>query len=158
MYCPKCGNADQTPESYCRQCGIFLPDLSKPGKTPVRPEEHVKANAVLSAMTIVTSFTLSILLYWRYLGQDGTPLIIYVTAGFLIAMGCWQIQTLWRTLLLRRHFDRNKRVDDEVIAIDTVTDKRLKEASFDDIVPASVTERTTRHLQEQRPRSSEAEQ
>src|SRR5262245_607511 len=100
MFCPKCGNPDQAPETYCRRCGVFLPDLSKPGKAPVRPEDHIKANAFLSALSMVTSFTLAILLYWRFLGRPDTPMVIYVTGGFLIAMGCWQVQTLWRTLLL----------------------------------------------------------
>jgi hypothetical protein len=27
MFCPKCGSADQKAESYCRQCGEWLPDI-----------------------------------------------------------------------------------------------------------------------------------
>ncbi len=63
MYCPKCGIADQKPETYCRRCGIFLPDLTKPGKQNNSPEIHVLANTVLSTMTIAVSLALSILLF-----------------------------------------------------------------------------------------------
>ena len=151
MFCPKCGNPDQAPETYCRRCGTFLPDLSKPGKPKARPEDHIKANAFLSAMSVITSFTLAILLYWRFLGRDDTPFIIYLTAGFLIAMGCWQVQTFWRTLLLKRHFNKPQRVDDEPDAIDTTKAAQLNEANFDDMVPTSIAEDTTRQLQKRKP-------
>ncbi len=47
MFCPKCGTADQIENSYCRNCGEFLPDLTKNkivsfgGDTP---EEQIKPN------------------------------------------------------------------------------------------------------------------
>ena len=148
MFCPKCGKAEQTPESYCRQCGIFLPDLSKPGKAPVRPEDHVKANAFLSALTIATAFTLSLLLYWRFLGKPDTPIIIYVTAGFLIAIGCWQIQTLWRSLLLRKHFNKNKRGSESSLEFQSPANEpeQLGAANMENIVPMTITEDTTKNL------------
>jgi len=27
MFCPKCGSGDQTPESYCKRCGEWLPNV-----------------------------------------------------------------------------------------------------------------------------------
>ncbi len=148
MFCPKCGKSEQSPETYCRQCGIFLPDLSKPLKTGQTPQQHLTANIVLSSMTIVVSFTLAILL-WTMLGpiENAHPLIL-VTAGLLFAMGCWHIQTLWRTLMLRKHLKQSKRQSPEAeVGTATIpTGKLLEEADFENIVPSSVTEKTTRHL------------
>ena len=104
MFCPRCGKAEQQPETYCRQCGLFLPDLSKPFKRERPPEEHLKANTVLSVLTIIASFTLAILLYAFFGIRSDTHPLIYVTAGFLIAIGGWHIQTLIRTLKLKKQW------------------------------------------------------
>ncbi|MDQ3061260.1 MAG: hypothetical protein M3R14_00130 [Acidobacteriota bacterium] len=32
MYCPNCGTAEQSENTYCRSCGELLPDLSKKNK------------------------------------------------------------------------------------------------------------------------------
>lgn len=154
MFCPKCGKADQAPETYCRQCGHYLQDYTKPVKRGHTPEQHLKANLFLNLMTAVTSLTLAILLYSFYLGKDDTPVIIYVTAGFLTAMTAWQIQTFWRTILLRKHFKKNKS-DAANQPVDQnepqylepkPTNELLNEADLSNFVPPSVTEHTTRHL------------
>lgn len=158
MFCPKCGNADQLPETYCRQCGVFLPDLSKPLKRTGTPEEHVTANTVLSAMTIVTSFTLAILIWVMLAFKGNTHPLIYVTAGLLFAMGVWHVQTLWRTLLLRKYLKKNKRPADlEIDGHDALAGKRLESPDFEDMVPPSVTDRTTKHLSEKKSGSSQPE-
>ena len=155
MFCPKCGNADQMPETYCRQCGIFLVNFDKPIKKPITPQQHLTANSILSLMTAIVSMTLAILLYSFFLGKNDTPLIIYVTAGFLTAMCAWQVQTFWRTLLLKKHFkqpENNLKV--ESVSVDTnplfekpvQTNKLLDEADLSNLVPPSVVEDTTRHL------------
>ncbi len=153
MYCPRCGKAEQLAETYCRQCGIFLPDLSKPVKREIPPEEHLTANTVLNALTIIVSFTLSILLF--AIVPDKHPLI-YVTAGLLIAIGAWHIQTFIRTQQLKKQWKRRTPLSELQPASPETqpafesasTAKLLDEANFADAVPASVTENTTRHLAE----------
>ncbi len=157
MFCPKCGKSDQSPETYCRQCGIFLPDLNKSAKKTFTPEEHVKVNVVLSAMTVVAAFTLAILLYSILAFRPDTHPLIYVTAGVLLAIGAWQTQTLWRSILLKRHFKTNRGRQESAISDQAAPDtgKLLNEPDFENMVPASVTDRTTKHLDESRIRSSE---
>lgn len=154
MFCPKCGKSDQSPETYCRQCGTFLPDLSKPLKSPLPPEEHINANIVLSSMTIVASFTLAILLWSMLAFHENTHPLIYVTAGLLFAMGIWHIQTLWRILLLRKHFKKNKPPKEATLGVSAATGKLLEQADFENAAPASITDHTTKHLAEPRKRSS----
>jgi len=153
MFCPKCGNGDQTPETYCRQCGTFLPDLTKPAKKEQPASEHIKANLFFSALTILTSFTLATLLYIFMAFRPDTHVLIYITAGFLLAIGGWHIQTLVRSILLRKQLKRwgrlgtEKQLDGELGLPD---ERELKEADLSSVVPASVTEETTRHLADHR--------
>lgn len=163
MFCPKCGNADQTPETYCRQCGVFLPDLSKPVKREQPAEEHLKVNTVLSLMTVIVSFTLAILLYAFFGFRNGTHPMIYVTSGLLIAMGAWHIQTFIRTRQLKRQWkrrtpatpaDTKKGRGRKRFKGASTTAKLLDVPDFSDSIPASVTDHTTRHLSETKTRSS----
>lgn len=158
MYCPRCGKGDQLVETYCRQCGIFLPDLSKPFKPELPPEEHLIANTVLSVLTIVTSFTLAVLLYLVLAFKPDTHPLIYVTAGLLLAMGGWHIQTLIRTQMLKRQWKRRARKPEIEAALQeqlgpmraASTGRLLDDADFENAVPTSVTEHTTRHLADSR--------
>jgi hypothetical protein len=153
MFCPRCGRAEQLPETYCRQCGLFLPDLSKPLKREIPPDEHLKANTFLTALTVIVSFTLSILLF--AIIPDKHPLI-YVTAGLLIAIGAWHIQTFIRTQMLKKQWQRRPCLNESQSAPSETqptlksasTPKLLDQANFADTIPASVTENTTRHLAE----------
>ena len=139
------------PETYCRQCGLFLPDLSKPLKRESPPEEHLKANTVLSAMTICASFTLSFLLFLVLGFRSFTHPLIYVTAGILLAIGGWHIQSLIRTLMLKKQWERRaplSEIQAPMAFNATPTGKLLDQPDFADAIPASVTEHTTRHLAE----------
>src|SRR6185295_16111332 len=153
MFCPRCGKADQISETYCRQCGLYLPDLAKPLKRESPPEEHLKANTVLSLMTIVVSFTLSLLLVLTLGFRSFTHPLIYVTAGLLLAIGGWHIQTLIRTLMLKKQWKRRAPLSDvqagpSVAVKSAATGRLLDQADFTDAIPVSVTEHTTRHLVE----------
>lgn len=106
MFCPSCGAGDQSAESYCRNCGAYLPDFEKAREKRATPRDHFTANTVLSVMTAVVSLTLAIMLYARFLGREDTPVLIYVTAGFLTAMFFWQAQVIWRSVLLRKEFPK----------------------------------------------------
>jgi hypothetical protein len=156
MFCPKCGKSDQTVNTYCRNCGSFLPDFDNLKKKETTPEAHLQANSILNLMTAIVSLTFAILLYAIFLGKSDTPPIIYATAGFLVAMTAWQIQTFWRTLLLKKHFNRNKQLreqtdlfEDKQISDTKITDKMLNKPDLSDFVPASVAEQTTKNLTKQ---------
>ena len=154
MFCPNCGKAEQLPETYCRQCGNFLPDIDKSKIWQRPPEEHIKINTVFSIMSAIVSLTLAILLYSFFLGVEGTPLIIYIVAGFLTAMFFWQSQIVWRTLQLKKHFKKRNLLNEDSSdsaktpkEFETVsTQKLLNQPDLSNAVPTSVTESTTRKL------------
>jgi len=154
MFCPRCGKADQKPETYCRQCGLHLLDFSKPLKRESPPEEHLKANTVLSLMTISASFTLSLLLFLILGFKSTTHPLVYVTAGLLLAIGGWHIQTLIRTSMLKKQWKRRVplsevQAETPIAFKSATTAKLLDQADFTDAIPvSSVTDQTTRHLAE----------
>lgn len=159
MFCPKCGRSEQLPETYCRQCGTFLPDLSKPAKKENTPEEHIKVNTVLSLMTVITCFSLAILLYALLGFRPETPVIVYVTAGLLIAMGAWHIQSFIRIRKLKKQWAlRVSNVDkDGTRELGSIQAAQLLgNAQNSPAVPMSVTENTTRQLSEEKLRSPQS--
>jgi hypothetical protein len=105
MFCPACGRSDQAPDTFCRGCGTYLPDFESIKKKEVPVSEHLNANGVLSVMTIVASFALAFTLYAVFFHLPDTHPVIYITTGFLIAIGCWNIQTAYRTILLKRRLN-----------------------------------------------------
>ncbi len=156
MFCPRCGNPDQQPETFCRRCGGYLPDFEKIKNKQSSPEDHLRANAFLNLLTAVVSLSLAVALYAIFLGREDTPFIIYLTAGFLTAIFAWQVQTFWRTQLLKKHFrsnaERKKAAEAEAGGeLPAAAPELLAEADFKDIVGASVTERTTKNLTARRP-------
>lgn len=154
MFCPNCGEADQKKKTYCRKCGSFLAEFGKIKKSERSVDENFNANIVLSAMTGISSLVLAIILYVDFLGREDTPVIIYIVAGFLTAMFAWQVQSFFRTLQLKKQFKRksnlsedlNKQLRNEPSLEAKPTNELLPEADFNDVVPASVTENTTKHL------------
>jgi hypothetical protein len=163
MFCPNCGTADQIKNSYCRSCGEFLPDLNKSkmvsfgGETP---EEQIRTNLNLNLLSALVSLALAISLYASFYGKDA-PSLIYLVVGFLLAMSCWQFSTCFISLKLRKNF--SKRREASIAENQTgrhtqfesaKTKELLNEADFTDIVPATVTENTTKHLSEKINRKS----
>ncbi len=154
MYCPNCGEADQKKETYCRKCGNYLAEFGKIKKSERPVNENFDANIVLSILTGITSLVLAIILYVMFLGKEDTPVIIYIVAGFLTAMFAWQVQTFLRTIQLRKQFKRQGKSNtehtdnvSEKLAIESKnTNELLPEADFKNVVPASVTENTTKNL------------
>lgn len=153
MFCPNCGKSDQRENTYCRRCGIFLPDFAKEGKREVSPEDHIKFNIVLNIMTAVVSLALSVLLFSFFFGKEDTSMLIYLTAGFLIAISAWQAQTIWRNFQLKKHFKQRKtdiaenpNPDSTKVFESFPTKELLNEANFADAIPASVLENTTSRL------------
>lgn len=160
MFCPNCGAAEQSPETYCRKCGTFLHDFDKPEKRETPAEEHIKVNSTLSIMTAVASLSLAIILYNMFIGLEGTPWIIYVVFGFLVAITAWQVQTFIRTRILKKQFEKMKpkRAEDIGVldrAVVNEAARLLDEADFQNIVPASVTDRTTKNLTRTSPQSKQ---
>lgn len=159
MFCSNCGTADQKENTYCRKCGGFLPDSSRNNALAFggnTPEQQIRTNLVLNLLSAVVSLILGISLYWMIWQRGDAALIIFIVAAFLLAMSGWQFSTFIIGLKLRKNFNKrktssadNERSEEKARAVEpTQTKELLNEANFDNGVPTSVTENTTKHLAE----------
>lgn len=160
MYCPNCGKADQALNTYCRQCGEFLPDHSIKKRSFTMggdtPEQQIRTNLILNFISGMVSLVLAILLYATFWNNPETSQIIYLVAAFLLAMCGWQFSTFRVGLKLKKTFDKRKKAGKSEEALPKTTNSfeaaktkiMLDKANLADVVPASVTENTTRQLGE----------
>lgn len=161
MFCPNCGKPDQSPETYCRQCGTFLNDFSKKKKQfsfgGETPQEQVRTNLFLNSISAIVNFICVIILYTTFWKRGGEFPIIYAVTGWLLAVGIWQFSTFLVGLKLRKTLKRGrngeKQIETEKYQTAPLpeirqadTTKILPEADFEDSIPASVTENTTKTL------------
>jgi hypothetical protein len=159
MYCLNCGNSDQQAATYCRRCGTLQPDPSKPYNSRHISRSFATINTVFSALSALASFVVAFILWTIIIGFGG-GLLIHLMVAALVAVGLCSAYASWRSFQLQSDFKSN---DDEFAAnsaivksLETppITDKLLNEPDFENAVPPSVTDSTTKHLVESQIRSS----
>ena len=102
MFCPNCGNPDQTAESYCRRCGEFLADFSSQSYLLNKllggqsPETQVTVNLIINLVTGLTSVLLLGFLNGYYDAQFikthvSPPPVLYLVYIFLGLVTVWQL-------------------------------------------------------------------
>lgn len=144
MFCPKCGKADQSPDAYCRSCGEFLHDPNRSniiafgGKTP---QQNVNAINILSVLAAIASLLAAI---WMYQTRFNEPIALYFGAALLLCNAFWHLSNFYTGLKLKRRLGNSKSVEESLPS--ATTRELLPEMNQDDLVPPSVTERTTRNL------------
>ena len=79
MFCPKCGAADQSAESYCKRCGDWLPDveaLTRPGLFRKRTrEEKIRKMRVLEVVSAGLSLTAAAIISAVLFGSSDVQLL-----------------------------------------------------------------------------------
>ena len=156
MFCPNCGKDEQQKNSYCRNCGEFLPDfenVKKRGFLKKTPEENIKTSLVLNFLSSVSSIVMAILLYATFLGKENVSPLIYASAALFTVIGIWQMIDFITVFRLKKHFSKrreNLEVEESPKFLKNSSNTRelLNEADFDNVVPVSVTEKTTKNLTE----------
>lgn len=127
MFCPNCGAAEQAQESFCRICGLFLPDLTKlePREAPI--SQNIRVNSFFSFATALISLILATLLYATVIGA-GTPFVITVVAAFLVVIFVWQSLAFVRTLKLKRQVEElvpKRENSSEELSVPRITNRLL---------------------------------
>ncbi|MEZ5306912.1 MAG: hypothetical protein R2684_07180 [Pyrinomonadaceae bacterium] len=149
MYCPNCGTAEQTSESYCRSCGIYLPKFGDSGKLPKTPAEQFRLSIVFNVLTAVASFSMAIALIVIHAGKDDVHPVIFSAISFMFVIAIWQTISLFNNLKLRNRFVR-KEIETSASLTEKPAHEALPEADFSNVVQSSVTENTTRKLKVER--------
>jgi len=157
MFCPNCGKADQTVDTYCRGCGEFLADLSNPFSLFSRllgintPAKQITVNLIINLVTAGVSILLVAFLNGYFDGRaartsEAAPPIVYLVYVFLGLVAAWQFLSFVLNLKLKARFQgaRKTVVSDSSKAEEFAEARqRLPEADFENAVPHRVIEKET---------------
>lgn len=157
MFCPKCGKGEQTPDSYCRSCGDFL--VSAAGSTSLmtrilgisNPDKQVKFTLTIDLITAIVSAFLLFFLMGYFDGANArtgarTPPIVYLVYIFLGCVSMWQLLSFTVGTAYRKKLTAAKKTALSVDQPDTRGS--LPPADVNNVVANSITEQTTRNLDE----------
>jgi hypothetical protein len=157
MFCPKCGKGEQTPDSYCRSCGDFL--VSAAGSTSLmtrilgisNPDKQVKFTLTIDLVTAIVSGLLLFFLMGYFDGANArtgarTPPIVYLVYIFLGFVSMWQLLSFTVGTAYRKKLTAAKKT----ALPENQSDTRgsLPPADVKNVVANSITEQTTRNLDE----------
>ncbi len=163
MFCPKCGKDDQEINTYCRQCGEYLPDFENPTRrgTLKTPAEQFKLSIVFNLLSAIAGISMAIALIVIFGGKADTHPVIYSAISLFLVISTWQTVSFFNNLKLRKRFVRAKEDENDeaknAVLGSRETNELLPEADFADFVPASVTENTTRTLKQPAVNSTKSE-
>jgi hypothetical protein len=165
MFCPNCGKAEQIPETYRRNCGAFLTRFSGNASLINRilgantPEKRVNVGLTFDVLTLVFSSLLLVFLFGYFDGRytrtgEAAPPIIYFVYVFLGLTAIWQLLSLIvgvshkNKLSGRRKGEAGENTETiKTAELNETTQDKLPSADFENaVVPPSVTESTTKHL------------
>jgi hypothetical protein len=148
MFCPKCGTKKQSPESYCRFCGVWLVDpdvVSKKGlfRKSTR-EEKIRKIRTLETISIGMSITSAAIIFsYLFLSLDRGLLFLAMTCGILVAayqaINIYLGHKVTKGLPRQQSSDRKQNEQPPVLEFPAHTARQLN-------VPASVTDNTTELL------------
>ena len=167
MFCPNCGKGEQSPDSYCRSCGEFLPDFSAKSYLISRllggasPKAQLRLGSIINVMTGLAAALLLGFLNGHFdalharTGESPPPVINYVYA-FLGLVFVWQLLGLAINNRLKRKLARGKRkkalppaapaAEPSAVA-SPPTQRSLEPGHIDPNGPESVTQHTTKKLE-----------
>lgn len=164
MFCPKCGKGEQTPDSYCRSCGEFLPDFSARSYLIHRllggasPRAQLRLGSIINVVTgLAAALLLGFLnghfdaLYERT--GERPPAVINYVYVFLGLVLVWQLLGLAVSNRLKRKLAGEKKglpdagpdAAGRPLASPT-TLRSLESGRLDPNDPESVTQHTTKIL------------
>ena len=165
MFCPKCGKGEQAAEAYCRNCGIWLPDVNKltkssfGGDTPVQNVNNTITFNIISAL--FAAFV--IFAIYSVAFGFGTPnlgayyaTLLFIAGSFATCISGWQITSVFISLKLRRRITRRQiAFQQDNNLSESTSPNALPAADYSNIVkPFAVTENTTALLEATRNRQT----
>jgi hypothetical protein len=155
MFCPKCGKGEQTPDSYCRNCGDFLIDVTNNTLLMNRmlgisnPDKQIKFALTIDLVTAIVSGLLLFMLMGYFDGASKAtgippPGIVYLVYVFLGLVSVWQLLSFTVAATYRKKLDDRKKT---ALSNDPAARSSLPPADETNVVNTSITEQTTRNLE-----------
>jgi hypothetical protein len=156
MFCPSCGKPEQVSDNYCRGCGKFVLDPSSNLSIFNRifgisnPEKQLNFTLAVDLITAIGSGFLlfSLMGYFDAVFERTglpTPPIVYAVYFFLGCVAAWQLLSFTVGTTYKRKLSASRKA-----SIPPGTSQAaLNESSRADAVYPTITEQTTRNLDEQ---------
>jgi len=149
MFCPKCGTSEQSPESYCRNCGVWLVDpdaVSKSGlfRKSTR-EEKIRKIRTLEFISIGMSLTSAVIIFAFMFGSLDRGLLFLAMACGLVVVG-YQAVNMYLGYKVAKDLPRQRTVDKQKSETSPILEFPSTTTARQLNVPASVTDGTTELL------------
>lgn len=146
MFCPKCGTREQSPESYCRNCGVWLvdPEANASIFRKSTPEQQIRKIRTLEVISIGMSLT-SVAIIFAYLsaGLDRGLLFLAMTCGLVVII--YQLVNIFLGYKVTKNLPKQHRAEipqrDPTMVLEFPVDTARQLNT-----PASVTDNTTELL------------
>ena len=156
MFCPNCGKGEQVPDSYCRSCGQFVLDASSNLSIINRifgisnPEKQLNFTLAVDLITAIGSgFLLFSMMGYFDAVHDRTgaptPPIVYGVYFFLGCVAAWQLLSFTVGTTYKRKLSASRKASVQ----GSTAQATLKEADNANLIHSTITEQTTRNLEEQ---------
>lgn len=148
MFCPNCGKPDQEENTYCRQCGEFLIGTKSLGAFSfggVTPRQNVNAISLLSLIAALISLLAAL---WMYLTRFNLPIALFLGAAVLLCNAFWHLANIYTARKLASRILQNPKGEKKAQAAMPLAETRelLEPADMSGVIPATITENTTRQL------------
>ena len=148
MFCPNCGADHQAPESYCRSCGDWLPNLDSKtrrlGLGRTSREEKVTRIRTLEIISAGLSLTAAAIVF-TFLFTGANQGLLFLAASVSIVVAVYQIANIFLGHSVMKGLPKPPAERQKVF--ERPNGISLPAPETNDLrVPASVTEETTRHL------------
>lgn len=153
MFCPKCGAADQSVDSYCKRCGEWLPDTSHLGRrrgrlTTRTPEQRNRKMRVLEAASFLAALTSAFIIGAYFSGKLEKPALV-IALDLSVITAIFQIVNFIIGRSLQKRLKQGRDDAEREVALKPASERfQLQQADTSSLVqPASVTENTTAILE-----------
>jgi hypothetical protein len=153
MFCPKCGAADQSVDSYCKRCGEWLPDTSHLGRrrgrlTTRTPEQRNQKMRVLEAASFLAALASAFIIGAFVSGKLEKPALI-IALDLSVITAVFQIVNFIIGRSLQKRLKQGRDDAEKDVALQPASERfQLQQADTSNLVqPASVTENTTAILE-----------
>ncbi len=150
MFCPNCGKGEQAVNSYCRDCGEWLPDVKKSVSLAFggsSPAENIRITLFLNALGAVVCLAMAVALVWKYYGTSFFESLITLAATLFFVIAVFQISNIYALFKLRRSLLRRRYAsfNQNNFPIGSKREAALPAANTGELIyaPTSVIENTT---------------
>jgi hypothetical protein len=111
MFCPKCGADNQIPESYCKRCGEWLPDLDavlRPGLFRKRTrEEKIRKMRILEVVSAGLALTAAAIV-GSVLAGGTDPQLLFLAVLCCLIVAVYQIVNFYLGHKLHQSIDQSR--------------------------------------------------